>query len=421
MNAVLPAPVVSVSRRRLGAVLLAAFLGWMFDGLEMGVFPLIARPALQQMQAAGGTTGDAFIGHWMGIVNASFLLGAAAGGIVFGWLGDRLGRVRAMTLSILCYSLFTALTYFAQVPWHIAFTRFLAALGMGGEWSLGVALVMEIWPEKHRPMLAGVIGASCNAGFLLMALIGMSFSVTQTSWRWVALIGAAPAVFTFFLLLFVPESERWQHAAQAAPSRPLRDIFAPGLRKTTLLATLFCGIALLGTWGTVQWLPSWADQLTGGVLPKAKAYTQALSAFGSVVGCLAGAWLGQVMGRRPAYFVMCLGSLLSCALLFRGISAYGAPFLALVFVVGAVTAAFYGWTPLYLPELFPTRIRATGQGLAYNAGRVIAAVGALQMGALMKQFDGSYARAGAVMTLIYLLGMVVIWFAPETKDRPLPA
>jgi MFS family permease len=421
MNAVLPAPAASVSRRRLGAVLLAAFLGWMFDGLEMGVFPLIARPALQQMQAAGGTTGDAFIGHWMGIVNASFLLGAAAGGIVFGWLGDRLGRVRAMTLSILCYSLFTALTYFAQVPWHIAFTRFLAALGMGGEWSLGVALVMEIWPEKHRPMLAGVIGASCNAGFLLMALIGMSFSVTQTSWRWVALIGAAPAVFTFFLLLFVPESERWQHAARAAPSRPLRDIFAPGLRRTTLLATLFCGIALLGTWGTVQWLPSWADQLTGGVLPKAKAYTQALSAFGSVVGCLVGAWLGQVMGRRPAYFVMCLGSLLSCALLFRGISAYGAPFLALVFVVGAVTAAFYGWTPLYLPELFPTRIRATGQGLAYNAGRVIAAVGALQMGALMKQFDGSYARAGAVMTLIYLLGMVVIWFAPETKDRPLPA
>jgi SHS family sialic acid transporter-like MFS transporter len=420
MTAFMPASAAPVSNRRLGAVLLAAFLGWMFDGLEMGVFPLIARPALQQMQAATGTTGDVFIGHWMGIINATFLLGAAAGGIIFGWLGDRLGRVRAMTLSILCYSLFTALTYFAQVPWHLALTRFLAALGMGGEWSLGVALVMEIWPEKHRPMLAGVIGASCNAGFLLIALVGMSFSVTQTSWRWVALIGAGPALFTFFLRLFVPESERWQHAARTAPARPLRDIFAPGLRRTTLLATLFCGIALLGTWGTVQWLPSWADQLTGGVLPKAKAYTQALSAFGSVVGCLAGAWLGQRIGRRPAYFAMCLGSLLGCALLFRGISAYGTPFLALVFLVGAVTASFYGWTPLYLPELFPTRMRATGQGLAYNAGRVIAAVGALQMGSLMKQFDGSYARAGAVMTLIYLLGMVVIWFAPETKDQPLP-
>lgn len=421
MNPLMPVSAMPATNRRLAAVLIAAFLGWMFDGLEMGVFPLIARPALLQMHSATAAPVDVFIGHWMGIINAAFLVGAATGGIVFGWLGDRLGRVRAMTLSILCYSMFTALTYFAQVPWHIALTRFLAALGMGGEWSLGVALVMEIWPEKHRPMLAGVIGASCNAGFLLIALIGMSFSVTQTSWRWVALIGAGPALLTFLVRLFVPESERWQHAAQAAPTRPLHDIFAPGLRKTTLLATLFCGIALLVTWGTVQWLPAWADQLTGGTMPKAKAYTQALSAFGSVVGCLVGAWLGARMGRRPAYFVMCLTSLVSCAILFRGISSYGTPFLAMVFLVGALTASFYGWTPLYLPELFPTRMRATGQGLAYNAGRVIAALGTLQMGALMKEFDGSYARAGAVVSLIYLLGMAVIWFAPETKDRPLPA
>ena len=113
-------------------------------------------------------------------------------------------------------------------------------------------------------------------------------------------------------------------------------------------------------------------------------------------------------------------SLIACAILFRGISTYGGPFLFMVFVVGALTAAFYGWTPLYLPELFPTRMRATGQGLAYNAGRIIAAVGTLQMGALMKEFDGSYARAGSVISLIYILGMIVIWFAPETKDRPLP-
>ena len=420
MPLVAPAPPASVSRTRLFAVLAAAFLGWMFDGLEMGVFPLIARPALQQMQGAGGLASDAFVGHWMGIVNATFLLGAAGGGIVFGWLGDRLGRVRAMTFSVLCYSLFTALTYFAQVPWHLAATRFLAALGMGGEWSLGVALVMEIWPENRRPLLAGLIGASCNVGFLLMALVGMSFSVTQTSWRWVALVGAVPALFTFLLRLFVPESERGRQASADPAARPLRDIFAPGLRRTTLLATLFCGIALLSTWGTVQWLPAWADQLTHGAMPRAKAYTQALSAFGSVIGCLLGAWLGGRAGRRPAYFLMCLASLASCAVLFRGITSYGLPFLAMVFIVGTVTASFYGWTPLYLPELFPTRMRATGQGLAYNAGRIIAALGSLQMGALMKQFDGSYARAGAVITLIYLLGMVVIWFAPETKDRPLP-
>ena len=165
-------------RRRLRLTLAAALLGWMFDGLEMGLFPLVARPALQQMQT-GTQVSDAFIGHWMGIITAAFLLGAAAGGLAFGWLGDRVGRVRALSLSVLTYSLFTGLTYFAQTPWHLALTRFCAALGMGGEWSLGVALVMEVWPERFRPMLAGIIGAAANVGFALIAIIGLFFSVIQ--------------------------------------------------------------------------------------------------------------------------------------------------------------------------------------------------------------------------------------------------
>ena len=180
-------------------VLLAAFLGWMFDGLEMGIFPLVARPALLEMQAAIGIVDDKFIGHWMGIITALFLLGAAFGGLVFGWLGDRIGRVRAMALSILTYSLFSGLAYFSQLPWHLGFFRFIAALGMGGEWSLGVALVMEVWPAEQRPLLAGIIGAASNIGFLLIAALGMTFLVTQGSWRWVMVIGALPALLTFFI------------------------------------------------------------------------------------------------------------------------------------------------------------------------------------------------------------------------------
>ncbi len=132
--------------------LIAAFLGWMFDGLEMGIFPLVARPALQEFQHAAGILGEAFVQLWMGRITATFLLGAAAGGLVFGWLGDRIGRVRAMILSVLAYSIFTGLNYFAQAPWQLAGFRFLAALGMGGEWSLGVALVMEAWvmPSRSR-------------------------------------------------------------------------------------------------------------------------------------------------------------------------------------------------------------------------------------------------------------------------------
>ena len=211
--------------KRLYSVLLAAFLGWMFDGMEMGLFPLIARPALLQMQQAQGLAlTDAFVGQWMGYATAAFLLGAALGGVVFGWLGDKIGRVRAMAASILVYSLFTGLIYFAQEPWHLAAVRFVAALGMGGEWSLGVALVAEVWPEKHRPLLAGIIGAAANVGFVLIAIIGVFLPITTTSWRMVVLIGAAPALLTFFIRLFVPESHRWEQAASTGQLRPLREI-----------------------------------------------------------------------------------------------------------------------------------------------------------------------------------------------------
>lgn len=412
-----------VDRKRLIAVLLAAFLGWMFDGMEMGIFPLIARPALLQMQTAAGLPlTDEFVGKWMGLVTAAFLVGAAFGGVMFGWLGDKIGRVRAMAASILVYSLFTGLIYFATEPWHLGVCRFVAALGMGGEWSLGVALVMEVWPEKHRPLMAGVIGAAANVGYLLIAGLGMFFTITIDSWRWVALVGAAPAALTFLMRLFVPESEKWHHAVKTSPTRtrPLREIFSPPLLKWTLIATALSSVALIGTWGSVQWLPLWADKMAGAANPMAKAYTQALSALGAVIGCLLGARIGGFFGRRTMYFALCLLSLLSCAWIFRGIDSFGPLFLTLTFLVGAFTATFYGWLPLYLPELFPTRVRATGQGLSFNAGRILAAVGALQMGALMQTFQGSYAQAGAIISLVYVVGLLIIWLAPETQGKPLP-
>ena len=400
-------------------VLIAAFLGWMFDGLEMGIFPLVARPALQDlMHHAGG--GDEFIGPWMGRITALFLVGAAGGGLIFGWLGDRIGRVRSMALSILTYSIFTGLCYFAREPWHLGALRFVAAFGMGGEWSLGVALVMESWPRGKRPLLAGVIGAAANVGFVLIAVLGRYFKVTQTSWRWVMLAGAVPALLTFFIQLFVPESERWKESARQRTARPVKEILSAGLLKNTLLAIAFASIALIGTWGSVQWLPLWADQLTGGTMPHAKANTQILSGLGAVTGCLLGGVFGGGLGRRPAYFSLCLLSLLLCGLLFRFFDQYGAWFLLTVTLVGGVTSAFYGWFPLYLPELFPTRVRATGQGVSYNSGRILAALGALTQGQLVSFYGGNYAQAGAVITLIYLPGLILIWFAPETQGKPLP-
>jgi SHS family sialic acid transporter-like MFS transporter len=396
-------------------VLVAAFLGWMFDGLEMGIFPLVARPALQDLLSVSS---DALVGRWMGYITACFLIGAALGGLAFGWLGDRIGRVRAMALSILTYSLFTGFCFFATQAWHLGALRFVAALGMGGEWSLGVALVMECWPEKHRPWLAAAIGAAANLGYAIIALVGRY--IPREDWRWVMLAGAVPALLTFFIRLFVPESERWKEAVKIRVARPIKEIFTPALLPRTLLAICFSSIALIVTWGAVQWLPLWADQMAGARIPKAKADTQLMSALGAIVGCIIAPLIGGRIGRRPAYFLLCLFSLGFCAWLFRAVHEYGALFLVLVGFVGASTAAFYGWLPLYLPEIFPTRVRATGQGLSFNFGRILAAAGALSMGQLMTFFDGSYAKAGAVISLMYVLGLVLIWFAPETKGKPLP-
>ncbi|MBI4583826.1 MAG: MFS transporter [Planctomycetes bacterium] len=398
-------------------VLIAAFLGWLFDGYEMGMFPVIARPALRDLLEGAG---EEAVGAWMSYITALFLVGAALGGLVFGWLGDRIGRVRSMSLSILTYSLCTGLGYLARENWHLGALRFLAALGMGGEWSLGVALVMECWPERLRPYLAGAIGAAANVGFLFVGIVALAKNVTVESWRWMMLVGAAPALLVFFIRLFVPESQRWQAAVSRGAAKPVREIFSRPYLKRTLLAIAFASIALIGTWGSVQWTPIWVDQMTEGKEPRAKAVVQIFSALGAISGCLLAPIAGGRIGRRPAFFGLCLASLLICGYLFRAVHAYNFHFLVVIFLTGGATAAFYGWFPLYLPELFPTRMRATGQGVSYNTGRIFAAAGALTQGQLVGTFGGSYPKAGAVVTLIYALGLALIWLAPETRGKPLP-
>jgi MFS family permease len=500
--------------------LTAALLGWMFDGAEMGVFSMVGRPALKDLL---NTTDDRAIGPLFGVVMAGFLVGGATGGVIFGWLGDRIGRVWAMALSILTYSLFTGLCGLASHAWQIGALRFVAALGMGGEWSLGVALVMEIWPNRSRAFMAGLIGASANVGYMSVGLVGLvlanmlgSLRATLLGWDWspqrvewlvghegwrlMMLLGTLPALLMFFICLCVPESKRWQREkAQGATSawatydllgvvvgalgpvlmiylwawegpewlphtvtlrlagtlvgltiavvgysypmvRYLQRQGVPGdpTRSWTpmfgrmMLAAALSGVALMGTWASSQWAPAWASKLgEGGVIQHAKEYTQIWLAVGAIFGTLIAALMGDWIGRRPTYILLCLTSVGSLFLLFQGNTSYGTQFLVCIFVSGACTASFYGWLPLYLPELFPTRVRATGQGFGYNFGRILAAVGALQAGNLVRMFQddfslggiilaGGYPLACSAMSLIYLVGLLIIWLAPETHGKPLP-
>ena len=178
-------------------------------------------------------------------------------------------------------------------------------------------------------------------------------------------------------------------------------------------------MALLGTWGSVQWVPYWVDKTLAPGDPSAKSLAQIWSSVGAIIGCLIAPLMGGRWGRRPVYFGMCLDSLISCQYMFLGLRTFDTLFLLTVAVVGGVTASFYGWLPLYLPELFPTRVRATGQGLSFNFGRILAAAGVLWTGQLVALFGG-YEKAGAVISLVYLVGLGLIWLAPETRGQPLP-
>lgn len=498
-------------------VLAAALLGWMFDGLEQGLFTLVGRPALGELLAsADAPVPESEIGKWLGIITASFLVGAATGGVLFGWLGDRIGRVRAMTLSVLTYALFTGLCGIAETASQVGALRFVSSLGIGGEWSLGVALVMEVWPNRSRALMAGLIGAAANVGFLLVGVVGYAVGgsidsiasgltsigvsagavdslVSHEAWRLMMLVGAAPAALTVLIRIFVPESQRWRHEQQrggtshwatrdllgvllgsAGPAliiyvwhdphgliMPLAatlagtavavvgysfpvvrylqreartsELSSAAMRSTLgrmLLAAGLSGVPLLATWAGATWAPSWADKMTGG-LAGAKEQTQMYSAFGAVVGTILAALAGGWLGRRVTYALLCVTSVASLIWLYQFNPVFGTQFLFAAFVVGVCTASFYGWLPLYLPELFRTGVRATCQGFGYNFGRILAAVGALQTGNLMKQFPdevtigpitlaGGYPLACSSMSLIYLVGLVLIYFAPETRGKPLP-
>lgn len=401
-------------------VLGCAWLGWVFDSMDATIYALVMSPALKELLGAQASPEN--VGWYGGIIFAIFLLGWALGGVSFGILADYLGRARTLVITILIYAVFTGLAGFSHTWWELALYRFITALGIGGEWAAGATLVAEVWPESLRVKGAGLLQSAWGAGYFLAA--GAYFLLAHHSWRVMFFVGIVPAIVAILIRLKVREPEKWTKARRETPAGErltLAELFTPALRRDTLVGSALALVAVFGLWGATNWTPSLVRELLQGRQLDADTVTRMVSYAamslnaGAIIGYLAFAPIAERIGRRGAFFIMMLGSAVSLPLTFLVPSSYITVMLLLP-LLGFFTNGIFTGFPVYLPEIFPTRIRATGAGFCFNAGRILAASGPFLTGYLVLRL-GTFARAASSIAIIYLLGILVLPFARETKGR----
>jgi MFS family permease len=400
---------------------LAAWLGWLFDGLDMHLYTLVASPFVAALLAVSDAN-DPKVRWYCSWIQAAFLLGWALGGGLFGRLGDRLGRSRALSLTILTYALFTGLSAVAQTWWHLLIFRFLAALGIGGEWAIGASLLSETWPRRWRPWLAAVLQSAVNVGILLAS--AAAFLMAGVDPRLVFLVGVVPAWLVFWIRREVPEPAEWSEAAATAGARPpaIADLFGPGLRRTSILVILICSTSLTAHWAFVFWsmlhlgsLPDLADW-SGEDRRRLVSLALLLVMAASIAGNFVAAWIARRHGDRRTIALMCLGYFAAM------LATYGAPrghaALMVLLPVISVFSGLFALFTMYLPPLFPTLLRTTGAGFCYNIGRVASAIGTVAFGVVSTVHDYRTAliAAGCLFVPAGLLALAL----PDLDDSANP-
>jgi MFS family permease len=421
--------------------LLAANLGWLFDGFETYALILTAGPAMRSLL---DPSQYAQIPVYVGTVIGITLLGWGIGGLAGGVVADYFGRKRTMILAILAYSVMTGLTALAFDWVSFVLLRFLVGIAIGSEWSTGTSMIAELWPDRARGKGAGLMQCGLGIGFFIASFIWLFVGqIGPEAWRIMFLLGVLPALLTLWIRASVSESDLWmksnerrrtaivRHRSGAAPLAgeegltrfTIAGLFAdPAVRRHTIIACLMSLTTTLAWWGISTWVPPYvASVATKAGLPGQAWASYAAMAYnaGAIAGYVTLGFLADRFGRKPIIMIFFAMSLIMTPVLFMGTQD-----LALLLVFAAINAFFtlgqYSWMSTWLPELFPTRMRATGIAFVFNTPRFIAFLGPLLAGTLIAKFGG-FSKAAVIVSLIYLLGFAVVPLLPETKGKPLPA
>jgi MFS family permease len=396
---------------------IAAWLGWTFDGLELHIYTLVAAPFVAELLRVKDTT-DPRVGHYSSIIQAAFLVGWALGGGFFGRVGDRAGRSKALCLTVLTYAAFTGLAFFSHEWWHLMIFRFMAALGIGGEWAVGASLLSETWPKHWRPWIAGVLQTGVNIGILIA--VAANALMSKAPPRYLFLVGILPALLVLWIRTAVPESAEWRAARGTIRTHEpgILDLFRGDVLRTTLMTMAVCAISLTAHWAFMFWhvqhlrnLPDVLAMSAGerNLLVSKVLY---LVIFTSIFGNFFAAWIARIIGYRQTIAWMCLGYFLAM------LGAYYVPrdHTGLMFwfpIVGFFQGLFALFT-MYLPPLFPTLLRTTGAGFCYNIGRIAAAFGTVFFGIFSKVGDHRLVLLYAAF--LFLPAAALSFFLPHAKD-----
>jgi MFS family permease len=405
---------------------IAAWLGWLFDGLDMHLYILVAAPFVALLLGAESEK-DPQVGYYSSWIQAAFLIGWALGGGFFGRIADRLGRSRALMLTILTYAMFTGMSFFAQTWWQLLIFRFLAALGIGGEWAVGASLLSETWPRRWRPWMAAVLQTGVNLGVMLAALA--NFLLADFPKRWVFFVGVVPAFLVLWIRRAVPEPEEWQGAKRETRTEGTRhaepgflDLFRGPVRRTTILTLLVCSLTLTAHWAFLFWylqhlrnhpdLSDWTDSAKSQLVSKVVWLVISASIVGNFLAAILARWLKY----RRAIALLCLayfGSMFGTY-----VTSLSYEELRYGYVAIGLCQGLFALFTMYMPPLFPTLLRTTGAGFCYNFGRIAAGLGTVFFGLFSPvSSPGDYRLALLYAGFLFLPAAGIALMLPEPPDE----